>query len=203
LVLLRERKHKASGTLSSYLKDIAESISWSEQDFTEIKLSRAILLLSIPAVLEMVMESVFVLVDIFFVSKLGADAVATVGITESLITIVYAISLGLAAATTSMVSRRIGEKNPDKAARTAVQAIITGICASVVIAIPGAIYSVKLLKIMGASAIITEQMSDYTTIMQSNVVIMFAYYQCNIQKCRRCCNCNAGIMVWQYHQYYT
>lgn len=176
MVLLRERKHKASGTLSSYLKDIAESISGSEQDFTEIKLRRAILLLSIPAVLEMVMESVFVLVDIFFVSKLGADAVATVGITESLITIVYAISLGLAAATTSMVSRRIGEKNPDKAARTAVQAIITGICASVVIAIPGAIYSVKLLKIMGASAIITEQMSDYTTIMLGgNVVIMLLF----------------------------
>lgn len=174
---MNEKTHKViPDSLRSFFRDAKEAISGTELDFTEIKLSRAILLLSIPAVLEMVMESIFVLVDIFFVSKLGADAVATVGITESLITIVYAISLGLAVATTSMVSRRIGEKNPDKAARTAVQAILTGICVSLVIAIPGSIYSVKLLKIMGASAVITEQMSGYTRIMLGgNVVIMLLF----------------------------
>src|SRR5664279_1803319 len=98
-------------SLKTFFRDIAESVSGTEQDFTEGRLSRAILLLSIPAVLEMIMESIFVIVDIYFVSKLGANAVATVGITESMITIIYAIAIGLGTATTSMVSRRIGEKN--------------------------------------------------------------------------------------------
>ena len=110
------------------------------------RLSRAILLLSIPAVLEMVMESVFVIADIFFVSKLGADAVATVGITESMVTIIYAIAIGLGTATTSLVSRRIGEKNNDEASRAAFQAILTGLIVSVIIGIPGAIFAEKLLE---------------------------------------------------------
>jgi putative MATE family efflux protein len=162
--------------IKSFLRDIKEAVSGTEQDFTEVKLSRAILLLSIPAVLEMIMESIFVIVDIFFVSKLGADAVATVGITESLITIVYAISLGLATATTSMVSRRIGEKNPDKAAQTAFQAIMTGITVSAIIAIPGVIFSERLLESMGASSNISEQLSGYTRVMLGgNVVIMLLF----------------------------
>ncbi len=162
--------------LRSFFNDLREAVSGTEQDFTEGRLSRAILLLSIPAVLEMVMESIFVIVDLWFVSKLGSEAVATVGLTESLITIVYAISLGLATATTSMVSRRIGEKNPDKASRTALQAILTGILVSLFIAIPGAIYSGKLLDLMGASDEIVNQLSGYTRIMLAgNVVIMLLF----------------------------
>ncbi len=157
----------------SYVK---ESVSGTEQDFTEGKLSRAILLLSIPAVLEMIMESVFVIVDIYFVSKLGADAVATVGLTESMITIVYAISIGLATATTSMVSRRIGEKNPDSASKVAFQAILTGIVVSILIGIPGALYSEKLLGLMGATDPIVRLMSGYTKVMLAgNVVIMLIF----------------------------
>jgi len=160
----------------TFFSDVKDAVAGSEQDFTEVKLSRAILLLSIPAVLEMIMESVFVIVDIFFVSKLGADAVATVGLTESMITIIYAISLGLATATTSMVSRRIGEKDPEKASKTAFQAIFTGITVSLLIAIPGAIYSVRLLELMGASETITEQLSGYTKIMLGgNIVIMLLF----------------------------
>jgi Na+-driven multidrug efflux pump len=113
--------------LKSFFKDIVEAVSGTEQDFTEGRLGRAILLLSIPAFLEMVMESIFVIVDIFFVSKLGADAVATVGLTESVLTLIYAISIGLGTATTSMVSRRIGEKDRASASRAAVQAILTGL----------------------------------------------------------------------------
>jgi putative MATE family efflux protein len=160
----------------SFFKDIVEAVSGTEQDFTEGRLSRAILLLSIPAVLEMIMESVFVIVDIFFVSKLGADAIATVGITESMVTIIYAISIGLGTATTSMVSRRIGEKNPDAASKTALQAIITGLVVSVLIGVPGAIFSGKLLDMMGASQNIIENMSGYTRVMLGgNVVIMMLF----------------------------
>ena len=125
----------------SFFSDVTEAVSGTEQDFTEGRLSRAILLLSIPAVLEMIMESVFVIVDIYFVSKLGADAVATVGITESMVTIIYAIAIGLGTATTSMVSSRIGEKNPDSASRAAFQAILTGLAVSLLIGIPGALYA--------------------------------------------------------------
>ncbi len=159
-----------------FLNDVIEAVSGTEQDFTEGKLSRAILLLSVPAVLEMIMESVFVIIDIYFVSKLGSDAVATVGLTESLIFIVYSIAVGLATATTSMVSRRVGEKNPEKASRTAFQAILTGIVVSVIIAVPGAVYSGKLLSMMGASSEIIEHMSGYATIMLGgNITIMLLF----------------------------
>lgn len=122
------------------------------------------------------MESVFVIVDIFFVSKLGADAIATVGLTESLITIIYAIALGLGTATTSLVSRRIGEKNPDAASRTAIQAILTGLIISVLIGVPGAVFSGEILHLMGASETIVDHMSDYTRIMiGSNMVIMLLF----------------------------
>jgi len=162
--------------IRSFFKDVAEAVSGTEQDFTEGRLSRAILLLSIPAVLEMVMESIFVIVDIFFVSRLGADAVATVGLTETVLTILYAISLGLGTATTSIVSRRIGEKNPDAASRAAFQAILTGLTVSLIIGIPGFLFAENLLDMMGASASIVDNMSGYARIMiGGNVVIMLLF----------------------------
>ena len=162
--------------LKTFFNNVAEAVSGTEQDFTEGKLSRAILLLSIPAVLEMLMESVFVIVDIYFVSKLGANAVATVGITESMVTIIYAIAIGLGTATTSMVSRRIGEKNPDAASIAAFQAILTGVIISFLIGLPGAMLSGRLLGMMGASKTILESMSGYTSIMLGgNIVIMMLF----------------------------
>ena len=167
---------KKENRIKSFLRNVKEAVSGTEQDFTEGKLSRAILLLSIPAVLEMVMESVFVIVDIYFVSKLGADAVATVGITESMVTIIYAIAIGLGTATTSLVSRRIGEKNPDAASVVAFQAILTGLIISVIIGLPGALLSKKFLSLMGASKPIIEGMSGYTRIMLGgNIVIMMLF----------------------------
>ncbi len=158
------------------LEDIREAIAGTDQDFTEGSLKRAIFLLSVPMVLEMIMESVFALVDIYFVSKLGSDAMATVGLTESMITIVYAISIGLSMAATSLVSRRIGEKDHEKAASSAFQSIMAGILASTAIAVPGLIYAPRLLSLMGAGDIITGQLSGYTRVMLGgNVVIMLLF----------------------------
>jgi putative MATE family efflux protein len=160
----------------AFFRAIGEAVSGTEQDFTEGKLRRAILLLSIPALLEMVMESIFVISDIFFVSRLGSDSVATVGLTESLLTIIYAISIGLGTATTSMVSRRVGEKHNQEASVTAFQAIMTGLFVSLFIGIPGAIWADRLLSMMGASKHIVENMSGYARIMLGgNVVIMMLF----------------------------
>ncbi len=157
-------------------RDILEAISGTDQDFTKGRLGRAILLLSIPMVLEMVMESVFAVVDIFFVSKLGAHAVATVGITESMMTIVYAIAMGLAVGTTALISRRTGEKNLEGASITAFQAIATGMLVSLLIAIPGASFASKLLTLMGADDKMVREGFMYTGIMLGgNGIIMLLF----------------------------
>lgn len=158
------------------LHNIKEAISGTEQDFTKGSLRRAVFLLSVPMVLEMLMESVFAVVDIFYVSKLGSEAVAAVGLTESIITIVYSIGFGLSMAATAMVSRRIGEKDPKGASKAAFQSIITGMVVSVLIAIPGVLFASDLLRLMGASENIYTTMSSYTAIMLGgNVVIMLLF----------------------------
>ena len=162
--------------MSRLWNDIIESIKGTEQDFTQGKIGRAILLLSIPMVLEMVMESVFAVTDIFFVSKLGADAIATVGITESLMTIIYAVGMGLSMATTGMIARRIGEKRPDKASETAVQSLILALISSVFIAIPGFLFSSEILKMMGGSQWVIIYGKNYAGIMLgANFVIMLLF----------------------------
>jgi putative MATE family efflux protein len=158
------------------LSDLGEAISGTEQDFTTGKLGRAIFLLSVPMALEMMMESLFAVADIFFVSKLGSEAVATVGLTESIITLIYALAIGLSTASSSMVSRRIGEKNAEGAASAAFQAILTGFVFSLVIAIPGVLYSSELLRLMGASPVIVNELWGYTAIMLGgNAVIMLLF----------------------------
>lgn len=145
--------------------DIIGSVHGNEYDFTQGRIGRAILLLSIPMVLEMAMESVFAVVDIFFVSKLGPEAIATVGLTESMVTLVYAVAMGLSMATTAIIARRIGEKNPDGASAAAVQAIVIGVLVALPVTILGLFYSPQLLRLMGASETILENFTSYTTIM--------------------------------------
>ncbi|OQX75261.1 MAG: MATE family efflux transporter [Bacteroidetes bacterium 4484_276] len=162
--------------MKQIFKDIKEAIAGTDQDFTEGKLGRAIFLLSIPMVLEMVMESIFAVVDIYFVSRLGADAIATVGITESLITLIYAVAIGLSMATAALVARRIGEKKHETAANAAFQGIFAGFLISLIIAVPGAIFAPDLLLLMGLSTEVAEGLSSYTAIMiGGNMVIMLLF----------------------------
>ena len=162
--------------LRSLWDNIKEAISGSDRDFTSDSIGKALLILSIPMVLEMIMESIFAIVDIFFVSKLGADAVATVGITESSMTIVYAIGMGLSLATTAIVARRIGEKRPEKAGVAAFQAIVSGFMVSVLIAIPGVIYAKEFLLLMGASNEMADAGYLFPTVMfGGNAVIMLLF----------------------------
>ncbi len=143
---------------------IREAIRGSRQDFTTGNLNRAILLLAIPMILEMVLESLFAVVDVFWVGRLGADAVATVGLTESLLSLVFAIGLGLSLSTTAMVARRIGEKDPAGAAVAGVQAIVLGLGVSAIVGLPCLFYAPRLLRLMGASPEIIAIGSGYARI---------------------------------------
>ena len=143
---------------------IREALRGSHQDYTAGNLNRAILLLAIPMVLEMVLESLFAVVDVFWVGRLGANAVATVGLTESLLSLVFAVGIGLAMSTTAMVARRIGEKDPEDAAIAGVQAIFLGLLVSLSIGIPSFIFAPKLLQLMGATPEIVTIGSGYARI---------------------------------------
>src|SRR6185436_18740704 len=161
---------------SSYWAAIREAIRGSQQDFTEGSLRRAILLLAIPMVLEMVMESLFAIVDVFWVARLGADAIATVGLTESVLMLVYCGAMGLSMAATAMVARRIGEKDSAGAAVAAVQALFVGIVASVIIAVVGGLSAPKLLAIMGASPDVIATGGHYAAVMMGSsvsIVLLF------------------------------
>ena len=158
----------------SLWSSIREAVRGSHQDFTAGSLNRAILLLAIPMVLEMVLESLFAVVDVFWVGRVGANAVATVGLTESLFLLVFSIGMGLSLSTTAMVARRIGEKDPEDAAVAGVQAIILGLVVSVMIGVPACIFAPDLLRLMGASPEIVATGSGYARIGLggSGVVLM-------------------------------
>jgi putative MATE family efflux protein len=163
----------------SVTHDVLDAIRGTEQDYTRGSIRRAVVLLAIPMILEMALESVFAVVDVFFVASLGASAVATVGITESIITLVYAIAIGLAMGTTAMVARRVGEKNPRDAADTAVQAVIVAIVSSIPIALVGIFLSKKVLALMGADAWSIEHGYRYTVWMLGGNVIIMLIFVCN------------------------
>src|SRR6266576_3568659 len=148
----------------SFWSSIREALRGSHQDFTVGNLNRAIILLAIPMVLEMVLESLFAVVDVFWVGRLGADAVATVGLTESLLSLVFAVGLGLSLSTTAMVARRIGEKDPKAAAVAGVQAIALGLTVSALVGIPCLVFAPELLRLMGASRQIVQVGSGYARI---------------------------------------
>ncbi len=164
----------AQATTPSLWSSLREALRGSHQDFTAGNLNRAIFLLAVPMVLEMALESLCAVVDILWVGRLGANAIATVGLTESMLSLVFAIGLGLSLSTTAMVARRIGEKDASGAAVSAVQAIALGLAVSVAIGVPCLIFAPKLLAIMGGSAEIVAVGASYTRIVLggSGVVLL-------------------------------
>jgi len=155
---------------------IREAIRGSHQDFTTGNLNRAILLLAIPMVLEMVLESLFAVVDVFWVGRLGADAVVTIGVIESLLSLVWAVGLGLSLSTTAMVARRIGEKDPEGAAVAGVLAIVIGLAVSVLVGLPCFFYAPDLLRLMGASPQVIAVGSGYARVaLTGSGVIMMLF----------------------------
>jgi putative MATE family efflux protein len=158
----------------SLWSSVREAVRGSHQDFTQGGLNRAILLLAIPMVLEMVLESLFAVVDVFWVGRVSANAVATVGLTESLLLLVFAIGMGLSLSTTAMVARRTGEHDHEGAAVAAVQAIFIGLAFSVAIGLPCLYFAPDLLRLMGASPQIVSTGSGYARIALggSGVVVL-------------------------------
>jgi putative MATE family efflux protein len=155
---------------------IREALRGSHRDYTDGPVARAILILAIPMVLEMCMESVFAVCDVFFVSKLGAGAVATVGLTESWLTLVYALAMGLAIAGTATVARRTGERDPEGAAHSATQAIILAGAVAIVLGLGGALYAPNLLRVMGASPDVLAGGTTYARVMlggNMTIVMLF------------------------------
>ena len=155
---------------------LRDAIRGTNADYTKIPLRRAVFLLAVPMVLELVLESTFAVVDIFFVAKLGASAVATVGLTESYLFLLYSVAMGLAMAVTAVIARRVGEGKQEEAAVTAVQAIIVALLVSILPAVVGIVYAQDLLRLMGADAWSIEHGYRYTQwMMGGNAVIMLLF----------------------------
>jgi putative MATE family efflux protein len=158
---------------------LREAVMGTSQDFTQGNIGRAILLLAVPMVLEMSMESLFGVVDVFWVSRLGADAVATVGLTETALVVVFVIALGLSMGATALVARRIGEKDERAAGLVAVQAIIIGLVVSATTAVVGYFFAPNLLHIMGGSDSVVKLGSGYTRMILSGSTTIFLLFLIN------------------------
>jgi putative MATE family efflux protein len=155
---------------------VRQAVLGTPQDYTRGSIGRAIFLLAVPMVLEMLMESLFGIVNAFWVSRLGRDALATVGLTESMLTVVFSICIGLSMGTTATVARRVGEKKLDAAGEAAAQSIILGLLVSIVLGAVGFIFAPDLLRAMGASQSVVAAGAGYPRIIYgSNVVIMLLF----------------------------
>ena len=166
-------------TQTSFWQTIREAIRGSHYDYTSGPVGRAIILLAVPMVLEMSMESLFAVVDIFWLGHVSPTAVATVGLTESMLALVYTAAMGLSIGVTAMVARRIGEKNPEGAAEAAVQGIALGIITALVIGVAGAVLAPNLLRLMGGSPDVIAAGHRYTRIMLGGNVVIFMLFLIN------------------------
>lgn len=166
----------APPTSGGVWRDLRDALRGTQHDYTSGPLGRAIFLLAVPMVVEMAMESLFAVVDVFFVGRLGSAAVATVGLTESLMIVIYTIAFGLSIGATAVVSRRIGEKDKGGAARAAVQVLALGALISATLGIAGAVYARELLQLMGADAEVLATGTGYARVLlggSSTVFLLF------------------------------
>jgi putative MATE family efflux protein len=166
-------------TLPFLFSVIKQSLNGEQQDYTQGSIRKAIFLLAIPMILELSLESVFAVVDMFFVSKLGQNAITTVGLTESVITIVYSIAIGLSTAATALVARRIGEKNPEAAAQAGAQSLIIALLATLIVSIVGMVYASEILALMGASEAVIQDGAIFTRIMLGGSVAIMLLFLIN------------------------
>jgi putative MATE family efflux protein len=172
---------KTQGKLSSFFDILVQSLKGHEVDLTSISIKRAIILLAIPMMLEMAMESVFALVDLYFVGHLenSSHAIQTVGLTESVLTIIYSLAIGLSMAATAVVARRIGEKNPEAASKAGMQTIVIAVFVNIIISILGLIYARDILLLMGASTETADQGIPFVRIMMGGSIIIVLLFLIN------------------------
>jgi len=163
-------------TLKKLFNYFIQAISGKENEFTTGSIRKAIFMLSIPMILEMMMESIFAIVDIAYVSQVSVNAVATIGLTESVITLVYAVAIGLSMAATAIVARRIGEKDIQGAKEAAVQAIVLGVVVSLIVGVFGFIFAKDILALMGAEPDLIAEGYGYTKLLfGGNITILLLF----------------------------
>jgi putative MATE family efflux protein len=179
LVVQLETPAAAQREAGGWWSVVRDAVRGVPHDYTSGSIGRAIVLLAIPMVLEMAMESIFAVVDVFWVSRLGPDAVATVGLTESLLTLVYTAAMGLSIGVMAMVARRIGEKRPEAAAEAAVQGIALGVLVAAVFAGLGIAFAPRLLAVMGATPEVAALGASYTRVMLGGSVFVFLLFLIN------------------------
>ncbi|MGK0489578.1 MAG: putative MATE family efflux protein, partial [Candidatus Endobugula sp.] len=168
--------NQSNYSIKSFFRNLKIAVTGKQEDFTTGSIRKAIFMLSIPMILEMLMESTFALVDMIYVSMISTNAIATVVLTESVITLVYALAIGLSMAATAMVARRTGEKDTDGASKTAVQAIFLGVFISLTIGTFGLLYPKEILALMGGEDDLINEGYRYTQIMiggNITVVLLF------------------------------
>lgn len=169
----------SSPPTQSFWRSVAQSLKGEHHDFTALPLNRAVLLLAVPMVLEMVMESLFAITDVFWVSRLGKEAVAVVGLTETVMTLIYAVAIGISIAATAVVSRRIGEKDPAAAARAAGQIVLLGVLISSGLGVVLGFFAPSILRLMGADESIVRLGTPFTRIMLGGNATVFLIFLIN------------------------
>lgn len=172
---------RTNRSLSSYIQIISQALKGEETDYTAISIHKAIVLLAIPMMLEMMMESVFALVDLYFVGHLpnSSNAIQTVGLTESVLTIIYSLAIGMSMAATAVVARRIGEKNPEAAAKAGMQTIVISMFVNVIISLVGLFFAKEILLIMGATEETAVQGTNFVRIMMGGSMIIMLLFLIN------------------------